>query len=107
MLLSLRDFSAGFVVGFGAGVAFRSLADSDFESVKGILKTGMGVMQKAGDAAMDGFGRLREAIEDVGAWARAESVREKTRKPQADSRSVAQPRRKKKAAARRTVEYHA
>lgn len=107
MMFSFRDFTAGFVLGFGSGVAFRSLADSDFEPVKNVLKTGMGVVQKAGDAIMDGFGRLRESIEDMGALVRAESVREITRKTRARSRSVPQTRRKRRTTGRRTVELHA
>lgn len=106
-MFSLRDFSAGFILGFGSGVAFRSLADNDFEPVKNILKTGMGVMQKAGDAVMDGFGRLRESIEDMGALVRVEGVREITRKTRARARSVPQSRRKRRTTGRRTVELHA
>lgn len=107
MMFSLRDFSAGFIIGFGSGVAFRSLADTDFDSVKNILKTGMGVMQKAGDAVMDSFGRLRESIEDMSAMVRAERVDEVSRKTRARSRSVPQSRRKRRTTGRRTVEYHA
>lgn len=117
-MISIRDFSAGFVVGFGSGVAFRSLADNDFASVKDIMKTGVGIAQKVGDAMADGFGRLKESVEDIRETVRAERVKERVdkavdkvaRKATAKTRgrsTVARGRQRRRSSARRAVGYNA
>jgi hypothetical protein len=74
-MLPVRGFIVGFTLGFGSGMVFRALAESDFEPLKEVLKTTIGVAQKVGDAAADTYGRLVENIEDLRSQLRAERVR--------------------------------
>jgi hypothetical protein len=74
-MTSMRSFFSGFILGFGSGIAFRALAENDFEPIKDAAKTAVSGLQKVGDSLNDTFGRMREAFDDVRAQARAERIR--------------------------------
>lgn len=82
-MFSFRSFLGGFVVGFGSGIAFRSLAERDFEPLREAFRTSLEAAQKVGDSFLDTYGRVRESAEDLWAKARAESLTAPASRPRA------------------------
>jgi Sec-independent protein translocase protein TatA len=60
-----RGFIAGLVVGFGAGVAFKTLADDDFKPIKEVLQNGASAVNKVTSGVAEAWGRFHEAWEDA------------------------------------------
>lgn len=83
----IRGFLIGFALGFTSGVAFRTLAESDFEPVKDVFKTTVGIASKFGDSIAETFGRVAETVDDFRSQFRAETVKT----PSARERKMAAP----------------
>ncbi len=81
-MLPFRGFITGFAIGFVSGVTFRVLAENDFEPVKDVFKTTVGMAQKASDAIAETYGRMIETIDDVRSQLRTESAQRQMAKNQ-------------------------
>lgn len=73
--MGITNFTFGFALGFGSGIAFRALSERDFEPAREAIRTTVGLAQRVGDVALDTFGRLRESAEDMASRLRSERAK--------------------------------
>src|SRR5262245_3782110 len=95
-MFSFRSFGVGYILGFGSGLAFRALAENDFEPVRDFVKTSMQIAQKVGDVISESFGRLQESVQDL----RAQVQAERTPRVKAQRRPERQPKASKTSTSR-------
>jgi hypothetical protein len=93
MIKFSKDFFAGAVLGFGAGVAVRSFRDDENSPVRAALKSAIHAAMTGFEKAKEGVVTLRETVEDVAAEVKAERDLEGgergKRKAQSHAESVA------------------